>query len=79
MDSITEGLNTSGKINALMGSRTPKITQKDIAELLGVTSETISNRLAANRWDVKDLDRIAAAYNVDVQDLKGNDSTDFIK
>lgn len=77
MDSITEGLNTSGKINALMGSR--KVTQKDLAELLGVTSETISNRLAANRWDVKDLDRIAAAYNVDVQDLKGDDSKDFIK
>lgn len=68
MDSILRGFNASEKIKAIMVTR--KVTQADIANLLGVTSETISNRLAADKWDYKELDKIAEKYGVDPKDLK---------
>jgi transcriptional regulator with XRE-family HTH domain len=67
MDKILEGVDTSGKIKALMATR--NLTQKDLATLLNVTGETISNRLAANRWDIKDLERLAKEYHLDTKDL----------
>jgi transcriptional regulator with XRE-family HTH domain len=62
-EGILKGLDTSGKIKALMAPH--KVTQKDLAALLNVTGETISNRLAANRWDVKDLEKIAKKFDID--------------
>ena len=67
MDSILNGFNASEKIRAIMVTR--KITQADLAELLDVTPETISNRLEADKWDYKDLNKLAAKYGVNPQDL----------
>jgi uncharacterized protein YjcR len=67
MDSITQGLNTSGKIGALMGSR--NISKKDLAELLNVTEETIRNWMKSGGWDSRDLYKVAETYGVDIKDL----------
>lgn len=63
MDGFLESETASGKIKALMGSQ--DVSQKELAAYLGVTDETIRNRLAANRWDVKDLIRIAKKFGID--------------
>jgi transcriptional regulator with XRE-family HTH domain len=67
MGNLLEGCNTSEKIRALMASR--RVTQTEMGELLGVSQATIINRFADNRWDVKELEAIAAKYGVDKSDL----------
>ena len=65
MDGFLESETASGKIKALMGAQ--DVSQKELAAFLGVTDETIRNRLAANRWDVKDLVRMAKKFGIDPQ------------
>ena len=62
-----EALSTSEKIQMLMIRH--KVTQNDLASLLGVTGETIHNRIAADRWDIKDLRKIAETYHINSKDL----------
>jgi len=62
-----EALSTSEKIQMLMIRR--KVTRKDLASLLGVVGETIHNRIAADRWDIKDLKKITEAYHINLKDL----------
>jgi len=67
MNGILEGLDTSSKIKALMATR--NLVQYDIALLLGITTETVRQRMNANRWEVNDLKKMADAYGIDVTDL----------
>lgn len=67
MDNILEGCNTSAKIKALIASRDH--TQNDLARLLDVGPSAIVSRIADNRWDVKEIEKIADAYGVRKQDL----------
>lgn len=67
MDSILEGLNASGRIKAIMATR--DISKADLGILLKCTGETIGNRLEADKWDYKDLAKIADAYGIKMTDL----------
>jgi transcription initiation factor TFIIIB Brf1 subunit/transcription initiation factor TFIIB len=67
MNGIFENLTTSGKLKAFLAINS--ITLTKIADLLGVTLETIRNRMADDRWDVNDLKKIAAEYKVEITDL----------
>jgi hypothetical protein len=67
MNGIFENLTTSGKLKAFLAIN--NITLTKIADLLGVTLETIRNRMADDRWDVNDLKKIAAEYKVEITDL----------
>uniref|UniRef100_A0A6M3LL85 Putative sigma-70 region domain containing protein n=1 Tax=viral metagenome TaxID=1070528 RepID=A0A6M3LL85_9ZZZZ len=67
MNGIFENLTTSGKLKAFLAIN--GITLTRIADLLGVTLETIRNRMADDRWDVNDLKKIAAEYKVEIHDL----------
>lgn len=67
MNSLFEGLNTSGKIRALMATR--NISQIDLAALLDCTDETVRNWLKADRWDKNDLIKIADKFDINVHDL----------
>jgi len=67
MSDIFNDLNTSDKIRAFMAIR--KIDQIDIANLLDLTTETIRQRLNANRWEVGELQKIADRYEVKITDL----------
>lgn len=68
MDSILNEFDTtSEKIKALIGGRGD--SYKDLAELLGVTSETIGNRMSANRWAITDVEKIAVRYGIDAVKL----------
>ena len=67
MGNLLDGCNTSAKIRALMASR--RVTQEEIATLLDFSQSTMVNRLTENRWDVKELETIAATYGVDKSDL----------
>lgn len=63
MDDILEGLNASGKLKVVMTAKNK--TQADIADILGVTRETINNRLEADRWLLNDLKKIASVLEID--------------
>lgn len=67
MNGILEGLDTSSKIKALMATR--NLTQADIASLLEMTTETIRQRMNANRWEISELKKIAITYGIEVNDL----------
>ena len=67
MNGLLEGCNTSSKIKALIASRNH--TQNDLAKLLNLVPSAIGVRIADNRWDVKELEKIADAYGVSKQDL----------
>jgi len=67
MSTLLDGCSTSSKIRALLASR--GATQTDLSKLLGVSRETVINRLNDNRWDVKELETIAKAYGIEKQDL----------
>jgi transcriptional regulator with XRE-family HTH domain len=67
MNGILESLNTTEKIKAILAVK--NITQIDIATLLGVTPETIRNRMIASRWDIEDLKKIAAKCEIEITDL----------
>jgi len=62
-----EEMTTSMKIRGLLASR--GWTQTNLSEYLDCTRETISNRLRADNWSVKDLKRIAECFNEDVSRL----------
>jgi hypothetical protein len=59
MNGLLDGCNTSSKIKALI----------DLAKLLDLVPSAIGSRIADNRWDVKELEKIADAYGVSKQDL----------
>ncbi len=65
MDLILEGLSTSSKIKALMSSRTPEVTNLDLAILLDVTEQTIRNWIKADKWPSTCLKKIAETYEID--------------
>lgn len=67
MTDVFEGLDTSSRIKGVLASRGK--TQNDLAELLGVSAETVSARMKSNKWDVTELKTIAAEYGVDPTDL----------
>jgi len=67
MNGIFEGLDTSAKIKAFMATR--NIRQIEIADLLNMTTETIRQRLNANRWEITELRIIADKYGIEVRDL----------
>jgi hypothetical protein len=67
MNGLLDGCNTSSKIKALIASRNH--TQNDLAKLLDLVPSAIGSRLVDNRWDVKDIEKIAEAYGVNKQDL----------
>jgi DNA-binding XRE family transcriptional regulator len=67
MNKLLEGCNTSAKIKALIASRNH--TQNDLAKLLEIVPSAIVARITDNRWDVKELEKIADAYGVNKQDL----------
>ncbi|MDP3980433.1 MAG: helix-turn-helix transcriptional regulator [Chlamydiota bacterium] len=63
MNDFLEGVNASGKLRAVMAVKNK--TQADIAVILGVTRETINNRLEADRWLLNDLKKIASVLEID--------------
>lgn len=67
MNGILKDANTSQKIKALMGRR--GLRQNDIAKLLNLTTETIRQRIKADRWEIGELKKIADAYRLDISDL----------
>ena len=67
MSGLFEGLNTSDKIKAFKALR--KVTDVELAKLLGVSDETIRNWLKADTWDINDLKQIAAQYDIELNDL----------
>jgi len=67
MSAIFEDLTTSNKLRAFLAIK--GITIISIAELLGVTSATIQNRLNSNQWKIDDLKKIAETHGVDITDL----------
>ncbi len=67
MNGIFENLTTSGKLKAFLAIN--GITQTKIGDLLGVSLETIRNRMVDDRWDINDLKKIATEYKIDVTEL----------
>ncbi len=67
MSGLFEGLNTSEKIKAFKALR--KVSDVDLAGLLGVSDETIRNWLKADTWDINDLKKIVAKYQIEISDL----------
>ena len=67
MNNVLEGLNTSEKLRVFMAAK--KFNPMDIANLLSVTRETVNNRLESDKWFIGDLKKIAAEYDIDIQDL----------
>jgi DNA-binding XRE family transcriptional regulator len=67
MGSLFDGLDTTDKIRGLLASRNHN--QPELAKILDVTSETISNRMRSRKWEIGELKKIAEAYGVDVYDL----------
>ena len=67
MNNLLEGCNTSAKIKALIASRNH--TQNDLAKLLELGASAIVYRITENRWDVKEVEKIAEHYGVTKQDL----------
>ncbi len=63
MDGLLDGLNTSEKLRVVMAAK--KKTNLDIANILGVTRETIGHRLESDKWFLKDLKKIAAELEID--------------
>jgi plasmid maintenance system antidote protein VapI len=67
MNNVLENLNTSEKLKVYMVAK--KFGPAELATLLGVTRETINNRLDGNRWLISDLKKISNAYGIEVNDL----------
>uniref|UniRef100_A0A6M3JFJ3 HTH cro/C1-type domain-containing protein n=1 Tax=viral metagenome TaxID=1070528 RepID=A0A6M3JFJ3_9ZZZZ len=67
MNSILNGLDTAGKIKALIASRNK--SQPDLATILGVSLGTIQNRLEKNDWRMDELKVISNEFQVDLTDL----------
>ncbi len=67
MNNILEGLDTAGKVKALMAVR--GVTQLELAKVMGVSLGTIGNRFEVGRWTLDELKKIAAEYKIEVNDL----------
>jgi hypothetical protein len=67
MNGIFQNLDTSGKVKALLALK--NVTHVEISNLLGVTPETIRNRMVDKRWDIEDLKKIAKRCEIDVTEL----------
>jgi len=67
MNSILEGLDTAGKVKALLSARGKN--QPDLATLLKVSLGTIQNRFEKNDWYMEELKIIAKEFKIDINDL----------
>ena len=67
MGDLFSSLTISEKLKAIMAVK--GIEQKQLAELLKVTPETIRNRMESNKWFTVDINKIAETYNIDPKDL----------
>ena len=67
MNSILDGLDTAAKVKALIASRGK--SQPELATIMEVSLGTVQNRFEKNDWEVSELKKIAAAYDVDITDL----------
>jgi hypothetical protein len=67
MSNIFNGLDTSDRLKGILASRGK--TFADLATLLELTTVTISSRMKDNTWKVEELKKVAAAYEVKIQDL----------
>ena len=67
MNSILEGLDTAGKVKALLSARGKN--QPDLATLLKVSLGTIQNRFEKNDWYMEELKTIAKEFQIDINDL----------
>ena len=67
MNNILEGLDTAGKVKALMAVR--GVNQTELSKTMGVSLGTVTNRFDKNDWEVSELRKIAAAYGVELTDL----------
>jgi hypothetical protein len=67
MNTVFNGLNTSERIRGILASRGR--THAELGRLLKLTEPTISARMKMNKWEVEELKIIAAAYNVEMNDL----------
>ena len=64
---IFNGINTSGKIKAVLAAH--DVTFKGLAVTLGLTPETITTRMRENNWKLQELKAIASIFEIDVGDL----------
>ena len=62
-----EGLDTNGKIKALLASR--DLSWTTLAKLLEVTPETIYNRKERSNWKLSELHIVADFFDVDIKEL----------
>jgi len=67
MVNMFEGLDTNGKIKALLASR--DLAWTALSTLLEVTPETIYNRKERANWKVEELKSVAEFFGVDVKEL----------
>jgi len=67
MANLLEGLDTSAKIRGLIAAH--QMTQAELGVLLNITRDTVLNHLAENRWDIKELNKIAEHFKIDTKDL----------
>lgn len=67
MESMLTGCNTSEKIKALIASRNQN--QNDLAKILGLSAPAIVDRISANRWDVKEIEKIAETFGIGPKEL----------
>jgi hypothetical protein len=67
MSTVFNGLDTSNRIKGILASRGK--TQVELGRLLSLTPETISARMRLNKWEVEELKKISAEYDVEMNDL----------
>lgn len=67
MVDMFEGLDTNGKIKALLASR--DLSWTALARLLDVTPETIYNRKERANWSLNELRIVAEFFAVDPKEL----------
>ena len=67
MTNMFEGLDTNGKIKALLASR--DLSWTALARLLEVTPETIYNRKEKSNWSLAELRTVAEFFAVDPKEL----------
>ena len=67
MVDMFEGLDTNGKIKALLASR--DLTWTALAKVLEVTPETIDNRKKQSNWKLEELRTVAEFFSVDPKEL----------
>lgn len=69
-------LAVAGEVLALMGRH--RVSQKRLAEAVGMTQQSLSRRLTADvAFDIDDLDAIARYFNRSIADLLGGSDASF--